>query len=53
MKAVVFGTQDGHVVVLDEPLDLPPSTRVRVTIEVIEPSPDVANGAGGTVRESP
>lgn len=42
MTRTVNATFDGNVLRTDEPVDLEPNTRVRVTIETLEPTTEEA-----------
>ena len=51
MTRTIEATFDGEVLLLDEPLDLEPNTRVRVTIETSDAPHVSGKAAQGSVRE--
>ena len=51
MTRTIEATFDGEVLLLDEPLDLKPNTRVRVTIETSDAPRISGKGSQGSLRE--
>jgi hypothetical protein len=51
MTRTIEATFDGEVLLLDEPLDLKPNTRVRVTIETSGASQIAGKASQGSLRE--
>ena len=50
MTTMIEAVFDGQVLRLDEPLALAPNTRVRITIEVVEPPPSPGTSFLRTAR---
>lgn len=50
MTTTIEAVFDGKVLQLDEPLALAPNTRVRITVEAIEPHPSASTSFLRTAR---